>query len=78
MLVEVISPTKQRYNGKDYYLCGQYFQRKGERLHRKVWEETHGEIPSGYEVHHIDEDKANNQPENLKLIVAKNINQCTR
>lgn len=28
------------------------------RLHRAVWENEKGEIPVGYEIHHIDKDKA--------------------
>lgn len=68
MLVEVISPTKQRFMGQNYYLCGKYFQRKGVRLHREVWRSAHGDIPDGYEVHHIDADRANNQIENLTLM----------
>lgn len=68
MLVEVLSETKQRFMGKTYYRCGSYFQRKGVRLHREVWKAAHGDIPEGYEVHHIDADRANNQLENLVLM----------
>lgn len=68
MPVEVISDTKQRFMGKTYYRCGAYFQRKGTRLHREVWKAAHGDIPEGYEVHHIDENRANNQLENLVLM----------
>ena len=38
------------------------------RLHRYVWETEKGEIPKGYEIHHIDHDKSNNNIENLMLI----------
>ena len=65
MQVEVLSETRQRFLGQTYYLCGKYFQRKGVRLHREVWREAHGDIPEGYEVHHIDANRANNQLENL-------------
>ena len=37
-------------------------------LHQHVYELTNGEIPEGYEVHHIDEDKNNNSAGNLKLL----------
>lgn len=30
MQVEVLSETRQRFMGKTYYLCGKYFQRKGD------------------------------------------------
>ena len=38
------------------------------RLHRFVYERVYGEIPKGYEVHHIDHDKGNNEPDNLQLL----------
>lgn len=38
MEVQKISSTAQRFNGVTYYLCGQYFQHRGKRLHRAVWE----------------------------------------
>ena len=68
MEVQIISDTIQRFDGKSYYYCGQYFQRKGVRLHRAVWEKHHGEIPEGYHVHHKDENRRNNEPENLELL----------
>lgn len=61
-------PTFQEFDGLRYYLCGKYYQRNGVRLHRVVWTTTHGrEIPSGYHVHHVDGDRANNHPDNLEL-----------
>lgn len=39
--------------------------------HRYVWEQFHGKIPEGYEVHHIDLDSHNNDLSNLKLLPAK-------
>lgn len=38
------------------------------RLHRHVWTYHNGTIPKGYEVHHIDEDKSNNDISNLQLL----------
>ena len=35
------------------------------RLHRAVYEYYYGKIPNGYHVHHVDHDKANNDPDNL-------------
>lgn len=64
----IISSTKQMFNGEPFYLCGKYFQHKGKRLHRAVWEYHHGEVPDGYHVHHIDEDRSNNDPANLLLV----------
>lgn len=54
--------TKDEQTG--YYLNSTY----GIRLHRYVWEYYHGKIPDGYEVHHIDRDKDNNDPSNLQLL----------
>ena len=68
MDVQVISSTVQRFNGVSYYLCGKYFQRRGVRLHRMVWEYHNGKIPQGYHVHHVDEDRSNNAIENLRLM----------
>jgi len=66
--VNVISDTKQEFMGEVYYRCGYYFQRKGKRLHRAVWEAYNGDIPEGYHVHHMDGDRSNNQIENLALV----------
>lgn len=42
------------------------------RLHRYVWITTYGEIPPGFDVHHKDEDKGNNGPDNLNLMTNPN------
>ena len=72
MEVQVISSTVQKFNGESFYYCGNYFQHKGKRLHRTVWEFHNGEIPKGYHIHHKDADRKNNQIENLELVTAKN------
>jgi DNA-directed RNA polymerase subunit RPC12/RpoP len=68
MEVQVISNTIQRFNGESFYLCGFYYQRKGKRLHRAVWEYYHGEIPEGFHIHHKDGDRSNNNISNLVLL----------
>lgn len=40
-------------------------------MHRYVWEYHNGKIPSGYEVHHIDFDRSNNDISNLQLLSRK-------
>lgn len=63
----VISETIQEFQGIRYYLCGQYFQHDGVRLHRMVWISANGPIPKGWHVHHVDENRANNALTNLEL-----------
>lgn len=38
------------------------------RLHRAVYEFHYGEIPDGFDIHHIDQNKNNNEAENLRLL----------
>ena len=38
------------------------------QLHRLIYEAVYGKIPNGYQIHHIDHDKTNNNPSNLMLI----------
>lgn len=71
MQVNVLSEKQQEFNGKVYYLCGFYFQNKGSRLHRAVWEYHHGKIPKGYHVHHANANRSNNDIENLELLPGK-------
>lgn len=38
------------------------------RLNRLVYSNIYGEIPKGYEIDHIDRDRKNNFPDNLRLV----------
>ncbi|MBA3589672.1 HNH endonuclease signature motif containing protein [Methylibium sp.] len=67
MQVTVISATCQEFMGVRFYLCGHYYQHRGRRLHRAVWEAANTKVPQGYHVHHVDHDRSNNQPGNLAL-----------
>lgn len=71
MQIEIITEKKQRWNNQNYWLCGKYFQCRGKRLHRVVWQHFNGDIPKGFHVHHKDGNRANNQVDNLELLSSK-------
>lgn len=61
-------------NGRaGYYQVKIYFEGKGKAIyiHRLVWMAFNGHIPEGYEIDHLDEDKANNNLSNLALKTRK-------
>jgi len=55
-------------NGYCYYNTAKNRKRL---VHRVIWEETYGKIPIGYEIHHKDGNKQNNEIENLQLVSHK-------
>ena len=67
------------YRGEKFWIqtTGRYFQSgrkncgKERILHRRVWEDAHGNIPERHHVHHIDGDWRNNDLSNLELIDEK-------
>jgi hypothetical protein len=59
------------YDGDVFYINvhGYYRSAKTGRLyHRMLWEKAYGIIPEGCVVHHIDEDKQNNEISNLVMV----------
>jgi hypothetical protein len=61
----------QEFAGKKFYRTetGYYHNKHHSKLlHRFVWEFYNGEIPKGFEIHHLDCDKSNNGITNLALI----------
>lgn len=54
-----------------YYLSSKKINGKRKRLHVYIWEKQNGRVPKGMTIHHIDEDKRNNELTNLKLITNK-------
>lgn len=68
-LAEVDGFFFRRDKRTGYYLSGKPINGKRRRLHVYVWEKANGEIPNGYEVHHRDMDKSNNELDNLVLVL---------
>lgn len=60
--------TFRRDKKTGYYLSSKLINGKRKRLHVYIWEKLNGAIPKGYEVHHKDKDKTNNEPDNLELL----------
>ena len=72
MKVEIIDDTHQRFNGIVYHRHKKgYYINMNLRLHIDVWKFHNGDIPKGYEIHHIDQNKDNNQIENLQCLTRK-------
>lgn len=63
------------YKTKNNYLMVSLHDREGKRmrfyLHRLIFEAFFGEIPTGYEIDHIDGDRQNCSTENLRLATHK-------
>ena len=74
---ENLPPKYQYFDGKKftrdehtgYYLSSSGKPRK--RMHVYVWEYYNSKVPKGYEIHHRDGNKANNDISNLQLVDAK-------
>lgn len=45
-----------------------YYNFGRKRLHRVIWEDVHGPIPKGFDIHHKDGNKQNNSIYNLECI----------
>lgn len=72
MDVIIIDATHQRFNGVTYRKNKRgWYQTAYTALHRDVWEYHFGKIPKGYDIHHRDENKANNDISNLQMLTRK-------
>ena len=60
------------YQRKDGYYQISSGEHQGKLLHRLIYEETFGPIPEGFHIHHLDNDKNNNDPSNLILMSKSN------
>jgi len=73
---EIIVKRYIEYDSKRFYedSFGYWICREGKkfsRLHRYLYEKEVGKIPYGYDVHHIDFDRSNNELSNFKIINKK-------
>lgn len=79
LTLKLSKPTKRSNIG--YLQAHLWKNGKGKfyTVHRLVWIAFNGEIPQGFEVNHIDENKYNNRLDNLNLLTSKeNKNWGTR
>lgn len=60
------------YRRKDGYYQISSGTNQGKLLHRLIYEENFGPIPSNFICHHIDGNKENNDPKNLMLLTKSN------
>lgn len=65
--VEVIDDSHQKFNGIVYRKHDNHFHAHG-AIHRAVYTYYFGEIPEGYEIHHIDGNPTNNTISNLVMM----------
>lgn len=64
-------PAWFEFNGHRYHRNARakyYYDPTGNLLHRAVWAATHGPIPAGHEVHHLNTNRADNRLSNLVLL----------
>lgn len=51
-----------------YYLSSKNMNGRRKRLHVYIWEQANGLVPKGFEIHHKDGDKRNNNLSNFELL----------
>lgn len=64
----IVDGLKFTINKDGYYECT---TKDRLMLHNYNWEKVNGKIPKGYELHHIDLNKINNDISNLQLLTSK-------
>lgn len=64
----IVDNLKFTINKNGYYECT---TKDRLMLHNYNWEKVNGEIPKGYEIHHIDLNKLNNTILNLQLVTPR-------
>lgn len=63
-------PDSKRRQLRVYYQHHSKWKEPPVFLHRKIYEDNFGPIPTGYHIHHIDGDTENNSPDNLQALPA--------
>lgn len=66
----IIDDDHQSFNGIVYKKNHSGHFAKDTRIHQAIWAFYYGEIPEGYQIHHIDENKNNNAIKNLQCVTA--------
>ncbi len=66
--VEIIDDTHQKFDGLTFRKKKDGHYKKDLAIHRIVYNYYKGEIPADYEIHHIDENKDNNNISNLIML----------
>lgn len=62
-------PDAKQWSDRVYYKpSGTYAARGIRAYHHELWKSLHGEIPTGFHVHHRDNNPLNNDPSNLELV----------
>ena len=71
-------PKNPNYGKDNHSWKGGYIRKDGYRLisvmgeqrleHRYIWEKDNGQIPEGFQVHHINGDKLDNRIENMQVM----------
>ena len=64
--VDGIRFTRDEHTG--YYLSSRCINGHRKRLHVYIWEKTNGSVPKGFDIHHKDGNKKNNDISNLTLL----------
>jgi hypothetical protein len=62
-----LTPGKSDGKHQQFILSSNNVKKKYS-LHQLVWRQYNGEIPYGYDIHHIDENPCNNEMNNLQLL----------
>lgn len=71
-LRSIIYRPEKKYDGKKFTLrdSGYYALTTDNRIlmHRYIWQKEKGQIPEGWDIHHINEDKTDNRIENFECL----------